>query len=105
MRISDWSSDVCSSDLFQRHAANRAVAGPDLLDFRMHRAGPDRPFRRVRYGPWSGARGAAVMMLVVLDRSGLIHGKHSTHHDQIMSDTLAGSRRPTGSESSRDTVC
>src|SRR3546814_1954256 len=94
MRISDWSSDVCSSDLFQRHAANRAVAGPDLLDFRMHRAGPDRPFRRARYGPWSGACGAAVMMMVVFDRSGLIHGKHYPHHDQIMSDTKSWTSFP-----------
>src|SRR3546814_14038145 len=33
MRISDWSSDVCSSDLFQRLADLRAVH----LDFRRHR--------------------------------------------------------------------
>ncbi len=30
----------------QRHAANRAAAGTDLADLRMHRAGIDRAFRR-----------------------------------------------------------
>src|SRR3546814_2642685 len=46
MRISDWSSDVCSSDL---HAADGTGAGMVLPDFGVHRAGPDRPRRGIHH--------------------------------------------------------
>src|SRR3546814_15391838 len=31
MRISDWSSDVCSSDLFNEQRANTTTSAPDLV--------------------------------------------------------------------------
>src|SRR3546814_21056306 len=46
MRISDWSSDVCSSDL----ATDGAASGTGLLDFGMHRAGPDGALGRIGCG-------------------------------------------------------
>src|SRR3546814_2984472 len=39
MRISDWSSDVCSSDLAELHRAGDAVAAHLRLAFQRHRHG------------------------------------------------------------------
>src|SRR3546814_1562019 len=36
MRMSDWSSDVCSSDLFYRIAGASHLAGGNLIDARIH---------------------------------------------------------------------
>src|SRR3546814_2172771 len=44
MRISDWSSDVCSSDLAYAQARHRRPPGLGLV--LGYRAGPDRPARR-----------------------------------------------------------
>src|SRR3546814_12960789 len=43
MRISDWSSDVCSSDLLER-----AVLGVDLFEFALDRVVGERKARRQR---------------------------------------------------------
>src|SRR3546814_4852442 len=43
MRISDWSSDVCSSDLHPRHALYQGcAAGVDALDRQLVRAPDER---------------------------------------------------------------
>src|SRR3546814_14825327 len=49
MRISDWSSDVCSSDLFSRTGKIRLHLAPPLLSRLDPRTG--RPAKR-RFGPW-----------------------------------------------------
>src|SRR3546814_5166438 len=36
MRMSDWSSDVCSSDLFYRIAGASHLAGGNIIDARIH---------------------------------------------------------------------
>ncbi len=45
---------ACRVGRFQRHSADRAMAGADLADLRMHRAGVDRPRRRRRDGSLLG---------------------------------------------------
>src|SRR3546814_20592069 len=67
MRISDWSSDVCSSDLAERHVSN--VAGPvgddagaagvadAVIDDAGVRARADRLPQRLRGGIGAGAQG------------------------------------------------
>src|SRR3546814_3388647 len=58
MRISDWSSDVCSSDLMQAniHRGNRftrltsyASKARGLHDYVVDQAGPDHPNAKVRF--------------------------------------------------------
>src|SRR3546814_7076390 len=39
MRISDWSSDVCSSDLLSGSAATRTAGGADVIDGKAFAAG------------------------------------------------------------------
>ena len=47
--IGEFATVVFAARLgLERHAADRAGAGPDLPDFRMHGAGVDRPFRHGR---------------------------------------------------------
>src|SRR3546814_10010806 len=41
MRISDWSSDVCSSDLLARNRGPRAMSRTAVVLFNL--GGPDRP--------------------------------------------------------------
>src|SRR3546814_3273079 len=48
MRISDWSSDVCSSDLQSLQAARRTAGGE-----------PAGLYRRARAGAWGRSRGQA----------------------------------------------
>src|SRR3546814_12241844 len=46
MRISDWSSDVCSSDLHDRHGHNAARPDRGGADRKPQRGAPDDPFVR-----------------------------------------------------------
>src|SRR3546814_14049369 len=81
MRISDWSSDVCSSDLAERRIGDEADAmfAADGQDFGLDLALPDRIFALQR-GDRRGLRRAAprvgaglgerdVAHLALLDRS------------------------------------
>src|SRR3546814_19055119 len=43
MRISDWSSDVCSSDLLGRHRFHAAIGGVER-SFKLHIACFERPY-------------------------------------------------------------
>src|SRR3546814_19820720 len=69
MRISDWSSDVCSSDLAERPAGQRGGVGPRAVDRPQDRP-PARAPQRLplgdRHGRHAGARG---------DRKSVVQGK------------------------------
>src|SRR3546814_10163549 len=71
MRISDWSSDVCSSDLARRGQSPEAVCAvlPARLQRRLHRG----PVRAVPGRP--GPRGAAMEGLVRR-----VHGPRGRRH-------------------------
>src|SRR3546814_6336822 len=71
MRISDWSSDVCSSDLFDR---DRAPFGPWLPGGRVDR--PARP-GRVSAGAWRrrGHRPRGPFRAWQADRQGTLGGR------------------------------
>src|SRR3546814_1652280 len=59
MRISDWSSDVCSSDLIPQRAVDRVARrarGHDALDFLARRARLDRAARRLDRGECARGR-------------------------------------------------
>src|SRR3546814_7311958 len=62
MRISDWSSDVCSSDL----AARRQHHHPDAAQHRGQRQGDDQPDHRLaqRVAMLVVHRGLAIMLVV-----------------------------------------
>src|SRR3546814_10125985 len=47
MRISDWSSDVCSSDLFRRHDRNGWPPPPHWAPARSRRQGPPNDFHAI----------------------------------------------------------
>src|SRR3546814_20648753 len=53
MRISDWSSDVCSSDLHKRARASRACSGHG---WRTRRDFAPNPLTRPRFGATVGVR-------------------------------------------------
>src|SRR3546814_3114921 len=84
MRISDWSSDVCSSDLFLDlfvafvhqgpHAAPLAAGNEDVADLEsaaLHQNGGDRPAAALQPGFDDDALGHAVRVRRELEHLGL----------------------------------
>src|SRR3546814_12232813 len=74
MRISDWSSDVCSSDL-RAHVRQAARAGPRPPAASAHRAGAGRLFFRYQAGLAAGQRAGRPPGRAAR-RSGLRHRGH-----------------------------
>ena len=90
----------------QRHAADRAAAGTDLADLRMHRAGVDRAFRRTGFrlrvlleiflrvgGEFGPAAGRAEIIGLAAIVEAVLAGRGSTVMPQTGSSTFAGLRR------------
>src|SRR3546814_20054813 len=81
MRISDWSSDVCSSDLverFRRRFGSKAVLGRNVLTAMRDRDGPAPLLQACRYPssealPESNHTGAPAY---ISSSSALIHARH-----------------------------
>src|SRR3546814_6282239 len=71
MRISDWSSDVCSSDLLRRVEQRAGQAGP-----RPAPDGPPRPVRAAHLQRRAGGQGQArAGPLPSCDRKSVVEGK------------------------------
>src|SRR3546814_9178260 len=80
MRISDWSSDVCSSDLRARHAAGDVAGG--------HRIGADFPRRADhRHGHAGGQRGGGLRRHAGAPAPGQEHsrGRSEEHTSELQS--------------------
>src|SRR3546814_10584717 len=102
MRISDWSSDVCSSDLFARQ--------PLLNDFKMQQAqkttAEAKAQRRARFhlkaeaGVVKPQLGNGVAQLFEVVR---IHGEQSAEHHRL--HFLEAGQRQIGRASCRERVC
>src|SRR3546814_3292595 len=54
MRISDWSSDVCSSDLLRIDRPDRLVVRPNIVEEQAKRARPQMP-KHVEFGQLADA--------------------------------------------------
>src|SRR3546814_11467821 len=74
MRISDWSSDVCSSDLISKRAPRR-VSHPQSNLFAVEgKSGPD--LREKQRGAWTPVRRARLnARRVARDRKSVVSGK------------------------------
>src|SRR3546814_12994815 len=67
MRISDWSSDVCSSDLFHE------TLGLGLSDVFNFKPGPDAPNIRIYYLHAAAGRHHSVALAEMPNPSGCVH--------------------------------
>src|SRR3546814_18600693 len=83
MRISDWSSDVCSSDLTQRTQRARAVT-EQYVDGAFHSGGGLR-FTRTRCGKRAASRSRPVSSLWLSAISDNASGKPSADRKSVVS--------------------
>src|SRR3546814_13560582 len=93
MRISDWSSDVCSSDLYLRNRAITDLRKGDPLSFHPH------CYYRPSQGDPPGTRPAwPAMIAAVTDLDGGVTGVHRTWLDPAAIDKapVASPRTPRG---------
>src|SRR3546814_18318349 len=93
MRISDWSSDVCSSDLYLRNRAITDLRKGDPLSFHPH------CYYRPSQGDPPGTRPAwPAMIAAVTDLDGGVTGVHRTWLDPAAIDKapVASPRRAMG---------
>src|SRR3546814_3719599 len=87
MRISDWSSDVCSSDLEARDDDHRSVAPPDL-----HVTDPVRSPSTRRAGASEEAAGEG---LAVARGAGILCAEHLEQVDVALASGLVRSEEHT----------
>src|SRR3546814_17447145 len=105
MRISDWSSDVCSSDLGSR-TRHRRVLAHGARRRRLLKIWPRRPTPGTHAQAPNDRRETMLgtMMDVPLLVSGILRHAEAYHgDDEVVSDQLDGGR--IGRESSRERVC
>src|SRR3546814_16701340 len=109
MRISDWSSDVCSSDLMLLHLANPTTTPRRHASERVQQERKEElAGRLVAKGQVSRAYTALTskaQLATSASTKAMLASKHPTRTRNISEEVLTQTRQQIGSASCRERVC